>query len=362
MSNGLKNISILAGERAIQIIREEGLDPSRVKVLAGASGSAKFLVLGGIDRVLASMFSQRKDPLYLIGTSIGAFRMAAFCQKDPLTAFDRLETAYIDQQYTLKPSKEEITRGTIKILDAYIGDRELPFMLNHPFMNINFLSNRCKGPLQSEAAFFQYLGLGFAAGLNLIKRKTLGLFFERALFSAPGMEPPFSGMNEFPIVRHTLTQENFKTALLSSGSIPIAMKGISNIGGAGGVYVDGGVLDYHLDVPFLPEDKDSLALFPHFYGSITPGWFDKRLPRKPSRTNMDNVVVIAPSAEFVSTLPFGKIPDRKDFYAFKRNDAERRSHWKTAAAKSRILGEAFFEAVDSGKIRQMVKPLETRQD
>ncbi|RLB98751.1 MAG: patatin-like phospholipase family protein, partial [Deltaproteobacteria bacterium] len=35
------NISILAGSKAIDIIRDEGLDLTRVKVLAGASGSAK---------------------------------------------------------------------------------------------------------------------------------------------------------------------------------------------------------------------------------------------------------------------------------------------------------------------------------
>ncbi|MCP4717996.1 MAG: patatin-like phospholipase family protein, partial [Desulfobacteraceae bacterium] len=85
------NISICAGARALEIIQDEGLDLSRVKVLAGASGSAKFLVLTGIDRVLISLFRERTDPLYLIGTSIGAFRMAAFCQKDPLGAIGQLE-------------------------------------------------------------------------------------------------------------------------------------------------------------------------------------------------------------------------------------------------------------------------------
>ncbi len=87
------NISILAGTKAFAIIKDEGLDPAKIKVLAGASGSAKFLVLTGIDRVLMSLFKNRTDPLYLIGTSIGAFRMAGFCLKDPLSAIDILEKA-----------------------------------------------------------------------------------------------------------------------------------------------------------------------------------------------------------------------------------------------------------------------------
>jgi hypothetical protein len=76
------NISILAGTKAIAIIQDEGLVPARIKVVAGASGSAKFLVLTGIDRVMMSLFKQRTVPLYLIGMSISAFRMAAFCQND----------------------------------------------------------------------------------------------------------------------------------------------------------------------------------------------------------------------------------------------------------------------------------------
>ena len=95
------SISVRAGHRAMEIIRDEGLNPARVKVLAGASGSAKFLVLTGIDRVLMALFKGRTEPLHLIGTSIGAFRMAAFCRKDPIAAMDSLEREYIAQHYEI---------------------------------------------------------------------------------------------------------------------------------------------------------------------------------------------------------------------------------------------------------------------
>ena len=121
----LNNISILAGSKALKIIKDEGLNLDRVKVLAGASGSAKFLVLTGIDRVLMELFKNRTDPLFLIGTSIGAFRMAGFCQKDPLSAIESLERAYITQSYTQKPTKQDITEETRKILNAYIDDNQI---------------------------------------------------------------------------------------------------------------------------------------------------------------------------------------------------------------------------------------------
>jgi len=352
----LDNISIRAGCRAIEIIQDEGLDLSRVKVLAGASGSAKFLVLTGIDRVLIPLFKDRTDPLYLIGTSIGAFRMAAFCQKDPLGAIGTLEKEYIAQQYSLRPTREEVTRETKRILDVFIDDAKIAEMLDHPFMEISFLSNRCKGLLKQEQIFIQWLGIITAAGVNLLSRKWLGYCLERALFHVPGKNPPFAAMDQFPMNRYDLTPSNFKSALLSSGSIPIAMEGVSDIEGAPGVFRDGGILDYHLDIPFLP-DSEGLVLYPHFYDQITPGWFDKALDRKPDSQNMRNVVVVAPSNRFVAGLPFGKIPDRKDFTTFKGKDEERCAYWKFVLEKSKILGEEFFEAVQSKKIRQIIKPL-----
>ncbi|WP_457551219.1 patatin-like phospholipase family protein [Desulfobacula sp.] len=350
------NISILAGSKAIQIIRDEGLDISRVKVLAGASGSAKFLVLTAIDRVLMSLFKGRTDPLYLIGTSIGAFRMAAFCQTDPFSAIGILEKEYIAQQYNLRPTKQEVIRETQRIMDAYIDDKEIEAMLNHPFMRICFMSNKCKGLLKSERFLFLLLGLGLAVGANLISRDKLGLFFERALFCGPGKAPPFVSMNQFSMNVYGLTASNFKSALLSSGSMPIAMEGVSSINDAPGLFRDGGILDYHLDIPFLP-DEDSFVLYPHFYEKITPGWFDKKLNRKPCSNNMKNVVLVAPSNEFVERLPFVKIPDRKDFMTFKGKDEQRMMYWNIVVEKSRQLGDEFFEAVQSGKIRQIVKPL-----
>jgi hypothetical protein len=350
------HISVRAGNRALEIIREEGLNLNRVKVLAGASGAAKFLVLTGIDRVLMSLFKGRTAPLYLIGTSIGAFRMAAYCQKDPETAINNLEREYIAQYYPAKPSRQDITRESWRILNAYIDDGEIHGILNHPFMKITFLANRCRGLMKSENLFFQSLGILSAGMGNLIHRRTLGCFFERALFCAPECTPPFAGMNGFPFTRHTLSPDNFKTALLASGSIPFAMEGVTSISGSPGLFRDGGILDYHLDIPFLPEDN-GLVLYPHFYEHIIPGWFDKNLKRKPDPENMKNVVLISPSRTFVESLPLGRIPDRKDFKIFFQKDAERIKLWQASAEKNRVLGEEFLEAMASGGIKAMVKPL-----
>lgn len=350
------NISILAGPRALERVRDEGLNLSRVKVICGASGSAKFLVLTHIDRMLMQMFKGRKKPLYLVGTSIGAFRMAAFCQEDPLAAMDILESAYIRQQYGPGTTKKDVSRQTRKIINAFVDDRDIPGMLDHPFMRISILADKCRGLLKKESLWLQSMGIGLAAGVNLISRRGLKLFFERALFHVPDRKPPFSSMNEFPLNVYGLTPANFKDALLSSGSIPFAMEGVSDIDGAPGVFRDGGILDYHPDLPFLPED-DGLVLYPHFFETITPGWFDKKLNRKPIPDHMANVILVAPSPSFVRTLPFSKIPDRKDFTLFRGKDRERMAYWKIVVEKSRILGDELAEVIESGKIRSAIKAI-----
>jgi hypothetical protein len=53
-------------------------------------------------------------------------------------------------------------------------------------------------------------------------------------------------------------------------------------------------------------------------------------------------------------LPGGKIPDRKDFYAF--DNEERITRWQTALDASERLGEELRELIESGKVVERLKP------
>jgi hypothetical protein len=129
-------------------------------------------------------------------------------------------------------------------------------------------------------------------------------------------------------------------------------------GSAAGVYRDGGMVDYHLDLPYR-LDSSSLVLMPHFTGRIIPGWLDKHLGwRGPARANMAQVVMMAPSPELVSALPGAKIPDRTDFKTFFQKDTERITAWRRVLEICRAPSEAFMEAVESGRIREEVQPMD----
>lgn len=354
-----ESLSCYAGRRALEIIRENGLTPEMIKVVAGAAGGPKWLVLSRLDKVLfGSWLRSAKRPIYLVGSSIGSWRFAVASQKNPTAAIDRFENEYIHQTYGLNPGRDEIDRETDRIQDAILPEHSIREILDHPYHRLNILAVRCRRLTGTDNRVLLGAGLGVAMGFNLITRKTLGMFFERTLFSDSRDIPPFFDMNEFPIKKTPLTPDNLKKAVLASGSIPVVMSGVKNIPGASkGTYRDGGVIDYHLDLPLLKED--GVALFPHFMERLIPGWFDKRLTwRKPGRENMKNVLMIAPSSDFVSRLPSGKIPDRKDFEIFNGRNDERIAAWKKTTAECDRLGEEFLSAVETGAIRDLVKPLD----
>jgi hypothetical protein len=110
------------------------------------------------------------------------------------------------------------------------------------------------------------------------------------------------------------------------------------------VYWDGGIIDYHLHLPY--HHAEGIVLYPHFTDRIIPGWLDKGMPWRRARGEwLDNVVVVSPSAEYVATLPNAKLPDRRDFRRYEGDDAGRMAAWRRAISESERLAEAFMEFV-----------------
>ncbi|MFH1985299.1 MAG: patatin-like phospholipase family protein [Pseudomonadota bacterium] len=352
------DILYYAGPRALALISEGGLSPDMVDVVAGAAGGPKWLVLGHLDRFLFSRWFQgRQRPLFLLGASIGAWRFAAASRRDPAGALDAFEKAYIYQFYRRRPTPAEVSRESRRIMSAYLGNDGISEILDHPYLRLSFLTVRCRHAGAADSSLLQTAGLAGAVAANLAGRRWLKYFFSRVLFHHPAGVPPCWPLNEFSPRRVPLAPENLKDALLASGSIPLVMAGVRGIAGApAGTYRDGGAIDYHLDIPHrLPEDR--IVLFPHYSARIIPGWLDKPLPwRRPSPATLENMLMVAPSPSFIAGLPHGKIADRKDFYRFAGNDNGRIDTWHAVSAGGRRLAAAFADDVDSGRIRQMVRP------
>lgn len=345
-----------AGPAAYADIKRRGFANERIGTIAGASGGAKWLVLSQLDRVLAeSVLPALAGPVHLIGSSIGAWRFGCYAQKDPVAAIERFEEAYLSQTYSDKPDIAEITDKTIAILDELLGEHGATQILQHANLRLHIMTVRCRALMASDNRWLLTSGMALAAAANLVSRRSLGVFFARGLFFDRRDLPPFYNAPGFPLHRIPLTPENLPKAVQASGAIPLVLSGVRNISGAPpGTYRDGGVIDYHLDLPL--SDPDRLTLFPHFFPELKPGWFDKKLPyRRLSKDALDRTIVVCPSPEFIAGLPHAKVPDRYDFVNFE--PAERERNWRKAVAACRELADELQDVLEHGTLAARLLPL-----
>jgi len=352
----MRPLRFLAGPEAFRDIRENGFSASRIGAVAGASGGAKWLVLSQLDRVIVrSLLPRLEGPVHLVGSSIGSWRFACYAQSDPLAALGRFEDAYLEQRYSEQPDIDEISARSREILGHLLGESGARDIVTHPVLRTSVITVRARLLAASERRPVLAAGLLLAAAANAISRRSLGAFFVRSLFYDPRDPPPFFDIGGFPLERTPLTADNFADAVCASGSIPLVLRGVRDIPGAPrGVYRDGGVIDYHLDLPTSPADR--LTLFPHFFDYLKPGWFDKRLAwRRNEAVNMARTIVVCPSREFVARLPNRKVPDRTDFATM--SPELRRKVWRSVVSACIELADDLADVLERGSLAARLEAL-----
>ena len=197
------------------------------------------------------------------------------------------------------------------------------------------------------------LGLCSSLVLNRINRGLIAKQYQRFVFHHPNSQIKIDDNYSFNDRYVALNNRNLKDALLASGSIPLVMKAVKNIASApAGTYRDGGIIDYHFDIDLTP--KDGLTLYPHFNAKPKAGWFDKNLKRKVDARNYQDTVMLVPSQQFVASLPYGKIPDRKDFTQM--DSTTRIKYWRAVLAETERLADSFADIVKQQDLSTL-KPL-----
>jgi hypothetical protein len=345
----IKALRFKAGPSAFKDIKTHGFAEERIGTIAGASGGAKWLVLSQLDRVITErILPKLSAPVHLLGSSIGAWRFCCYAQPSPKEAIERFESAYLEQKYSEKPDAAEISGKSREILQELLGATGPQEIVNHPVFRTHIMTARSRFLTASERRPLLASGLLVAAALNFVTRKSLGAFFGRSLFYDPRDLPPFYNASGFPMDRVRLTEANLIDVVMASGAIPLVLEGVKDIDGApDGVYRDGGIIDYHLDLPL--SDPDRLTLFPHFFETLIPGWFDKKLTwRRPNPKHTDRIILIYPSAEFIHQLPNSKIPDRSDFSTM--SPELRVKVWRSAVAACEQLAEELNDVLDKDQL------------
>ncbi len=349
-------LTFKAGRRAFAHIREHGLRAMDVGTVPGAAGGPKPLGIQGLDLALfGDWLPSAPRPRALIGASIGAWRFASACLADPVDGLRRLATLYTELDFAKGTTTAEVSRRCERMLDTLLqgGDGHI---LNNADYRLNVLVVKSHGLLADDHRARLGMGLSSVLADNLLGRARLARHFERLVLHDARAAPPLEALDDFPTRHVPLQASNLRQALLASGSIPMVMQGVRDLPGAGsGTFRDGGLLDYHLDLPYRGDD---LVLYPHFTDKVVPGWFDKGLPwRKGDAGRLRNVLLMTPSPDYLARLPFGKLPDRGDFKRFMGDAASRRRYWFTAIDESRRLGDELLELIATGRLKDRLRPL-----
>ncbi len=349
-----RNLVVRAGARAAERLRAEGFHPELFDTLVGASGGPKWLVLRHLDEVLIDRFIRpRSSPLDTVGSSIGSFRHACFAQNDPRAALARLAESYVGQAYTGRPSMEDISAESDRILGHFLGESGATEIVSNKKVRSHIIASRLRKDRGHDRGIVFQAQLGAAATLNLVSRRLLQRSFSRVHFESDEKSIEF---RDFDTVTSRLSEENLRHALLASSSIPLVMAGVRSTPGLSGTLFDGGIIDYHFDFAF--RRRKGLVLFPHFFDRMTPGWFDKPLRwRKPRAKDLMDVVMLAPSDSFAATLPGGRLPDRNDFLHLETK--QRIRQWQAVMERSRVLADEFNDLVDGKGIADAIEPHRT---
>lgn len=364
----MKALQVFAGQAAYEQIQKNGLNSEQFKLLVGASGGPKWFVLSGLDRFLTSeYFKNRHQPLYTLGSSAGAWRFSCYAQSDPLAAINRLIDGYSQLTYPKKASLAEISQKSEQLLTHVLGNNGVNDICQNPVIKNNIVVVKSYGLAQFNSKVLQIPGLLSSAIANRVSRKNLGMFYQRVIMSADTHNVPFDYHDGIGSKVVEFTPQNVQLGLQATGAIPLVIKGVKDIPGAGkGMYRDGGIVDYHFEQPFLSSktmsddaSENGLVLYPHFYNEFKPGWFDKYINHRFSNTkNFDKTVVLSPSQTFVDSLPYKKIPDRKDFNEL--TNGQRITYWKKVIQESERLADEFNELCHNKNPIECINIIQTK--
>lgn len=346
-------LQVFAGPRARARLAERGLSPADVRVVPGAAGGPKGLVLNPLDRfIFGHWLNAAPQTVHLPGASIGAWRLACACLPDADAALAQLAEDYITQRYEHAPGKAPTPRSVSaafgRKLEERLGARAAE-LLSHPQRRLHVFTSRGRHLLLREGRWRTPAGYLGAFVANAASRRAMGAWLERVVFSDPREALPLP-MHDYRSHVAALTPANLTAAVLASCSIPFWLDAVHDVpGGPRGAYWDGGITDYHLHLDYAAM-HEGLVLYPHFQRHIVPGWLDKVWKhRHRASAFLDNVVVLAPSPAWIATLPGGKLPDRQDFKTYADDFDGRVAAWRRALAESARLADEFADLVASGR-------------
>lgn len=333
-------LAIHAGRQVRERILRDGFSYQDFDVVLGAAGGPKWLVLYGLDRVLAPALAAAPRPRTLVGASVGAWRLATYLQADPAAALDRLLARYRDPTFFAE-ARPNMTARFRDDVAAVLGPGGLQALAEGRDSQL-YAVLTAFGPGAARLP----LRLAVTALANAVRPLSFAGGPAQRVLAGPQPAPAWL-QDALPGASLALRPEQWPEALLATAAVPGLIRPVEGLLGPArpqDLCLDGGIADYHFGA--IPR-HEGFALYPHFYSHLVPGWFDKPFPRRWCTPEaFDHLLLIAPSRAFVASLPGGKIPDRQDPRAL--SGAALAARWGQVAEASQALGESWARLTEGG--------------
>ena len=214
-----------AGPAILDMIRDEGLKPEKVRVFSGPAGGPKWFVSVGFDRALmkSRLLGRGGGRVLLVGASAGAWRCLAMACQDPPSVYENLRIAYSRNIFTAQDTPLSVAAALQKNVNDFVKADDIPFILDHPIYDLAIHTVTSKGPAASGNRAMQGSALLATALMNTVSPAGMKVFFERVVFFCAREDPSFLKSFNGSAVR--LNKENLRMAALATGSLPYVGRG-----------------------------------------------------------------------------------------------------------------------------------------
>ena len=243
-------LNIRAGYLARELIKKEGLHAHQVDTIPGAAGGPKGIGIQGLDQAIFGNFlAQTPQRRTVIGSSIGSWRFASILAWGAKEGTERLSELYTNLHFTNKMSRQEVGDICRNMLFDLIQGKEQQ-LVEHPDYHLAVISVKAQHIFQSDKSLPLLASVAGIVSSNAVARKHNRLFMQRVI-SQPNIGEQFKVDDDFTTHYQVLNLENVTPWLMASASIPGVMSAVRDIPNAPqGSYRDGGLIDYHIDLPF----------------------------------------------------------------------------------------------------------------
>jgi hypothetical protein len=322
---------------------KENMDISRFKIFVAPASGPRGMTTMGFDEQFAKKYVSSNHPhtqesRWFVGGSTAALRfvalIASVCSGKNYTR--RLQEYFTEMTYRKGDRPSVLTPMMKNLIRICCPRKYIPDIIHHPHLHLCIFVVRLRNPIDTPdwKLKISFIKMFF---MNAWSEYWLHQCFDTIIYYT-GKQPPSFLLNHNhnhlnPIQFEPLTETNIRTVLRATTCIPFVSERITQIGDRSGLFFDGAIGHYHLNL------RCNLEQFPVLYLADQPPhtkikktFFDTVLPwRGVSETELKYCLRVHPTEFFKDQVPNRRFPHVSDWFdqTYIQFPEQRKHSWNT---------------------------------